>query len=148
MAKLFFSKSNIGDNIEPMGCLHATKTATDENYIHGKESLTMVEISDANYDNFFDGTSKIECNDNNVTFVPNTIDETQESEEVYKNDYGTFKSMLEAKIAYKTNHSKITEAQACLNYLNTVDVESLTYPRKPLRKELKDNGVFVALNCF
>tara|TARA_R100001015_G_C4632892_1_gene197064 strand:+ start:1019 stop:1462 length:444 start_codon:yes stop_codon:yes gene_type:complete len=147
MAKLFFSTTP-GIDIEPSGCVHATKTATDENYIHGKESLTVVEVSDSDYDNFFNGTSSIECNGNDVSFVANTIDETQEVEDEYKNDFYEFKATLEGKVAYKTNHSKIAEAQACLDYLNSVDVDNQTYPRTPLRKELKDNGVFVALNCF
>ncbi len=144
MAKLFFSSPDL----EPCGCVHATKTEADESYINNKEGLTVIEVSDSDYDNFFDGTSAIECNGNNVSFVANTIDETQEVEDEYKNDFSVFKATLEGKVAYKTNHSKIAEAQACLNYLNSVDVDNQTYPRTPLRKELKDNGVFVALHCF
>ena len=144
MAKLFFSSPDL----EPCGCVHATKTEADESYINNKEGLTVIEVSDSDYDNFFDGTSAIECNGNNVSFVANTIDETQEGEEEYKNDISSFKEVLSNAITIKTNHSKKAEAQACLDYLNSVDVDNLTYPRKPLRKELKENGVFVALNAF
>ena len=147
MAKLFFSTTP-GIDIEPSGCVHATKTEVDESYIHGKESYTVIEVSDADYDNFFDGTSTIQCNGNDVSFVANNIVETQEDEEEYKADLELFKSMLTNKIAYKTNHSKKAEAQACLDYLNSVDVDNLTFPRKPLRKELKENGVFVAFKLF
>ncbi len=111
MAKLFFSSANL----EPCGCVHATKTEADESYIHNKEGLTVIEVSDSDYDNFFDGTSAIECNGNNVSFVANTIDETQENEEEYKIDIASFKSVLSNAITRKTNHSKKAEAQALVD---------------------------------
>ena len=100
------------------------------------------------YEAFFNGTKNLVIENNTPTFVARIEDETQVDKEVFTQSYNNFKQNLEFSISMKPSHSKITEAQACLSFINTIDVDSISYPTDHLDKQMKDNGTFVALSAF
>jgi hypothetical protein len=70
------------------------------------------------------------------------------NKEVFTNELENFKSHLRDALAVKTNHSKKTEANEIMEYLNSIDVESLTYPTVHLPQKMRDDNKFMALNAF
>ena len=149
MAKLFFTK---GVDLDLTTLLRAVKTDQDADYLLGDHTITSTtiekEISDADYDSFFNGTKDISIENNLPVFVDAQHDTRQLDEETFTAEYNRYKKALEYQISIKPNHSQITKAQACLAFLNTIDVSNLSYPTDNFEKKLKDNDTFVGLIAF
>jgi hypothetical protein len=145
MAKLLFSK---GQPIDSTTFQRAIKVDGDAAGHAQLDKCEIVDISDEDYEAFFNGTKNLVIENNTPTFVARIEDETQVDKEVFTQSYNNFKQNLEFSISMKPSHSKITEAQACLSFINTIDVDSISYPTDHLDKQMKDNGTFVALSAF
>jgi hypothetical protein len=148
MAKLWFINKGEDVNPETIDWIHATKTSDDESYIYNRSSLKSIEISDSEYDSLFDGTKFFRCSGGVVTFIDSNISTLECNRDIYERDVVDFKNVLQAKVNTKTNHSKIAEANATLNFVKNIDFDALTYPVTPLRKTLKDNNLYLDLACF
>ena len=149
MAKLDFK--NV-DNIEYGYFLGAFNTDQDLTYLIGNPNAIneykSFDITEDEYNGFFDGSKTFEISNNAPVFKDLTLSSETVSEDEFKEQYDNFKKTLEDKVEHKTNHSKIAEAQSCLNYLNSLDLSALTYPHVNLYKKLKDENKFVGLSAF
>tara|TARA_R100001244_G_C5168673_1_gene131557 strand:+ start:422 stop:859 length:438 start_codon:yes stop_codon:yes gene_type:complete len=145
MAKLLFQKDT---PIDFNTFIKAIKVDGDADGTCAIHTCQTVDISDADYEGFCDGSKFLAIESNVASFVDATEDTTQVDKEIFTYSYNTFKEKLEFDISMKPSHSKITEVQACLSFLNTIDVDNLSYPTDNLDKKLKDNNKYIALSAF
>ena len=149
MAKLIFS--NV-DNISYEVCIGACSTDQDLTYLIGDlnkiNEYKSFDITEDEYDGLFDGSKSYEISNNAPVIIDHTMSTETVSEDEFKTQYDNFKKNLEDKVAHRVNHSKIAEAQSCLNYLNSLDLSSLSYPHSNLFKKLRDENKFVSLSAF
>lgn len=143
MAKLWFNEDKNTDHF-----VVATKTATDESYIHGIHTLHSVDITDAEFDSLSNGSKTFTCVDGTVTWSDFSPSSDTMDRENYERSLNEFKKQVDGKITFKTSHSKITEFTALKTYLDAIDLDSKTYPVTNLVKELIDNNKFVDLRTF
>lgn len=143
MAKVWFVNSKNTSNF-----VAATKTATDEGYLHSRSTLLSIDITDAEFDSFANGSKTFTCVDGTLTWSDYSPSSDTVSREVYERELKYMKEAVDSKIAVKTNHSKITEFTALKTYLDGIDLDSKTYPTKNLNKEILDNNKFVDLRAF
>jgi hypothetical protein len=148
MAQIVFR--NI-DTLELGDLIGYAKTDTDLEYItRGYNHLYKIfDITDSEYEDVFNGVKEVEISNITPTLVTLPItDEGTVNKEVFTNELENFKSHLRDALAVKTNHSKKTEANEIMEYLNSIDVESLTYPTVHLPQKMRDDNKFMALNAF
>ena len=149
MAKIIFH--NVAD-IAYEHAIGAGSTNQDIDYIIQDHNLISnfksFDLTDAEYDGLFDGSKSYTISDNSITVIEHTMSDETVSEEEFKTQYDNYKQAIIDKIAKKTNHSKITEANACLTYLNSLDLSSLSYPHDNIYKKLQDNNKFVGMLAF
>jgi hypothetical protein len=48
----------------------------------------------------------------------------------------------------RPNHSKISDAQDTLNFINNIDTSALTYPTKSIQDVLRENNKYIDLRYF
>ena len=144
MAKLLFA---LDKDLDLTTFIHSVKVDSDADYVCALNACKIVEITDAEYENFFNGTKWLRVENGTHSFV-DADDSAQVDEFTFTDDYNNYKPRLEDKIKRQPNHSKLAEAQACLTFLNTIDVNSISYPTDSLDKRLKDNNTYVALSAF
>ena len=144
MAKLLFAKDK---DLELTTFIHSVKADSDADYVCALNACKIVEISDEEYEDFFNGTKWLRVENGTHSFV-DADDSEQVDESTFTTFYNNYKQRLEDKIEGQPNHSKLAEAQACLTFLNTIDASSRSYPSDHLDKVLKDNNTYVALSAF
>ena len=149
MAKLIFG--NV-DNISYEVSVGACSTDQDLTYLIGDSNkineYKSFDITEDEYDGLFDGSKSYEISNNAPVIIDHTMSTETVSEEEFKNQYDNYKQALGDKIEHRVSHSKISEAQSCLNYLNSLDLSSLSYPHVNLFKKLKDENKYVGLAAF
>ena len=149
MAKIIFK--NVTD-IAYEDVIGAGSTNQDIDYIIGDHTLISnfksFDLTDAEYDGLFDGSKSYTISNNSITVIDHTMSTETVSEEEFKTQYDNFKQSISDKVSAKPNHSKITEANACLTYLNSLDLSSLSYPHDNIYKKLQDNNKFVGMLAF
>tara|TARA_R100001143_G_C3327169_1_gene117595 strand:- start:242 stop:682 length:441 start_codon:yes stop_codon:yes gene_type:complete len=146
MAKLLFSKK---PDLDLTTFIQAIKVDSDAQYVCALHSCKIVEITDAEYENLFDGTKELSVENDTVSLVDLEFDNTIKVDEAaFTEHYTQYKGTLEDRIAKAPNHSKITEAQECLTFLNTIDPGSRSYPSDHLDKVLKDNNKYIGFSAF
>ena len=98
---------------------------------------------------YFDGTKELSVENDTVSLVDLEFDNTIKVDEAtFTENYTRYKQTLKDRIATAPNHSKITEAQECLTFLNTIDPGSRSYPSDHLDKVLKDNNKYIGFSAF
>ena len=146
MAKLLFAKK---PDLDLTTFIHAIKVDSDADYACALSSCKIIEISDAEYENLFDGTKELSVENDTVSLVDLEFDNTiQVDEATFTENYKRYKTILQNRIEQAPNHSKITEAQECLTFLNTIDPGSRSYPSDHLDKVLKDNNKYIGFSAF
>lgn len=149
MAKIIFQ--NVTD-IAYQNVIGAGSTDQDIDYIIGDHNLISnyksFDLTDSEYNGLFDGSKSYTISDNSVTVADHTMSTETVSEAEFKTQYDNYKQAISDRISSKGSHSKITEANACLTYLNSLDLSSLSYPHDNLYKKLKDNNKFVGMLAF
>ena len=151
MAKLIF-KNTSEINLHRGSLVGAGSTDQDLTYIHhGFTNLySMFDITQAEYDGLFNNTKKLTITDE----VPSVVDEGSIEDEmiadeaIYLKNFNYYKEALAKKIGKKPNHSKISDAQDTLNFINNIDTSSLTYPTKIIFNVLRDNNKYIDLGYF
>tara|TARA_Y100000114_G_C11717784_1_gene306882 strand:- start:517 stop:972 length:456 start_codon:yes stop_codon:yes gene_type:complete len=151
MAKLIFKNTN-EIPLHHGSLVGAGSTDQDLSYIHhGAEHLySMFDITQAEYDGLFNDTKKLTIVDN----LPSVVDEDpiedhmMESEETYMLYLNQFKLGLQRKMDKRPNHSKISDAQDTLNFINNIDTSALTYPTKSIQDVLRENNKYIDLRYF
>jgi|9_EtaG_2_1085328.scaffolds.fasta_scaffold47658_2 hypothetical protein len=152
MAKLIFFNGTIESRSTFRG---AASTDTDINYILNEPSSTgtsqTFDITQEQYDGFFDGSKTLQINSGTPSIIDTAIDvdipPCQEAK-YFEFDLESYKIALDTLIERKPNHSKIAEANACKEFLKTINVSDLTFPGDHLHKVLRDNNKFVELSAF
>ena len=151
MAKLIFK--NVAEiPVHPGSLIGGGSTDQDLTYIHrGFEHLySMFDITQDEYDGLFINTKTTTI----VDGIPSVIDEPGgevdmlPDETVYETHLTRYKKRLEEKMEKKPNHSKISMAQDTLNFLNTIDISSLTFPTKSPTEVLRENNKYIDLGFF
>jgi len=108
------------------------------------ELFDVVEISDAEYDSFFDGSKWLKVTNGAISWVDSSFP-GQQSKEVFTSYYNQYKDYLKT---INTNHPKAEALQNCKNFIDSLDIESLTFPHTHFCKVLRDNNVFVSVCSF
>ena len=148
MAKIVFR--NV-DTLELGDLIGYAKTDTDLEYkTRGYNHLYKIfDITDSEYEDVFNGVKELALSNNTPTLVEvPIIDDGTISKEKFTEELESFKAQLREALASKTNHSKKTEANEIMEYLDSIDVESLTYPTVRLHKKMRDDNKLISLNAF
>jgi len=148
MAKIVFT--NV-DTLDLGHLIGYAKTDTDLEYkTRGYNHLYKIfDITDSEYEDVFNGVKELALSNNTPTLVAVPIrDDGTISKEQFTEQLENFKFQLRDALASKTNHSKKTEANEIMEYLDSIDVESLTYPTVHLQQKMKDDNKLMALNAF
>ena len=151
MAKLIFYSGTISNTTTFRG---AGATDTDINYIINEPisagTSQTFDITQAQYDGLFDGSKTLELINGVPTVVDTPVDTTIQtnSADMFSSTLNDYKKHLNNLIENKPNHSKISQANACKDFLETVDVSTLTFPGDCLEKILKDNNKYIQLSVF
>lgn len=133
------------------------KTAADEAYVCGNTPLSnfvFVDMSDSDFDAmsvFTKDLDTIDVANNSATFVDipaDFFDEVDVDEENFKTNLQDWKTTLSKRIANRPNQSNHAAAVACLDYLNTIDLSTMSYPTTQIIKKCLVNGTPVNLACL
>jgi hypothetical protein len=110
--------------------LRAGKTDGDLEIIHQghPEQVSVVNITDEEYDAFLNGFKELEVNDENCSFV----------------DYGE-EDQSESQEKMQTQISKLTGA---LDFVTNLDASSFTYPTDNLYAKCRAAGKYVNFKCL
>ena len=115
------------------------------------DRYAVVTVSDSDYTGWINGTKHMEVVDGNVVFSDNTAinnNETTTNEEGFKNYLNTYKRDLEQIQKDHPNHSKATNITATIDFINSIDYNSLTFPSVSAEKYLYDNGVYLNITAL
>jgi hypothetical protein len=107
------------------------KTQSDINDINIPEQFkTVVDISDDDFVSYVTNLKESFVTDENVSFsdYPSTGIIAHENESVLKAHFDTFKELATLYTENNSGKQLATEIQNYVNYLNTVDTSSLSYP--------------------
>ena len=129
----------------------ATKTDDDLLLVHGGNPATIstIEITDDEYNNLLDGTKKLIMNNQIPSFED--IDWTPaqiRSQEVFEKHITDFREQLSYYINLKSTHSELSKLTDALNFINTLDPSSYSYPTDDLFSRCKAAGKYVSLACI
>tara|TARA_R100001509_G_scaffold149899_1_gene108527 strand:- start:1479 stop:1910 length:432 start_codon:yes stop_codon:yes gene_type:complete len=119
------------------------KTQSDINDINIPEQFkTVVDISDEDFNSYVTNQKEIIVSDGNVSFqdIPNTgrIEQTNSSD--LTSHFERFKNLANLYIGNNSEKQLATQCQNYLNYLNTVDMDSLSFPLN-WEKHCLDNSI-------
>tara|TARA_R100001244_G_scaffold100452_1_gene74992 strand:- start:80 stop:526 length:447 start_codon:yes stop_codon:yes gene_type:complete len=148
MALLIF-KADL--NKELTTSIAATKTDADLVLVHGGNPATIstIEITDAEYDNLLDGTKKLIMNNQIPSFED--IDWTPvqvRSQQNLEDNIAQYREELSHYISTKSTHSELSKLTDALNFINTLDPSSYSYPTDDLNTRCKAAGKYVNLACI
>ena len=144
MAKLLFSENTVERSKFYKGGSDADIALYVPSAVMNRYSV--ITVSDSDYNGWIDGTKIWEINDGNVVFSDNTTvnnNDTGTDEESFKNYLNDYKKILEEIKIDHPNHSKVTDITATINFINSIDYSSLTFPSVSPDKYLYDNGVYL-----
>jgi len=106
------------------------KTETDINDINIPEQFkTVVDISDDNFNSYVTNQKIISVDDGNVVFSdePETTAQCTDAE-MLTNHFNIFKEVANLYINNNSERQLAVKIKEYVNYLNTVDTSSLSYP--------------------
>ena len=167
MAKLLFV-NDLGQTISNF--VGAGSTSTDLEYLHNNLSVCeQVDITEDQYVGILTGQKVLNFTDSGVSVLDEpedydnptgqTIDPTtgqeKEKEPVPQVDKESFTidlnyliAILKERIEKKPSHSQITKAQECLDYLNGIDVDSLSYPHDDVNVKMFKDNKYINIRYF
>ncbi len=143
MAKIVFINK---DNLQASDLVGLAKTDVDLEYLtRGQDSLYKIfDVSDEDYDAVVNGTKEFDHENfsNNTPTIRTTptSEATSISKEDFKKELQDRIEMLTDKIRARPNHSQIEKARESLTYLESIDLDSLTYPTSGIEFKLKENN--------
>jgi len=119
------------------------KTEADLNDINIPEQFkTVVNISDDDFNSYVTNIKEPIVSDGNVSFqaYPTTGIIKHENESQLKTHFEMFKNLANLFIKNNSERQLAVQCQNYLNYLNTVDMSSLSYPIN-WEKHCHDNSI-------
>ena len=148
MALLIF-KADL--NKELTTWIAAAKTEADLVIVHGGNPATVstIEITDAEYDNLLDGTKKLIMNNQIPSFEDVDWTPVQvRSQESLEHNIAQYREDLSHFISIKPTHSELSKLTDALNFINSLDPSSYSYPTDELFTRCKAAGKYVNLDCI
>ncbi len=167
MAKLLFV-NGLGQT--PSNFIGAGSTSTDLEYLQKDLSTCeQVEITEAQYVGLLTGQKVLNFAEGSVSVLDESEDydnptgpdvdpetgEAREKDPIPQVDKESFTTNLNYTIANikeniekKPNHSQITKAQECLDYLNGIDVDSLSYPHDDVNVKMFKDNKYINIRYF
>ena len=168
MAKLLFV-NDLGQT--ESNFIGAGSTVTDLNYLHSDlNKCTQVEITEDQYVGLLNGQKVVNFEESDVRVLDNPEDLansgsgenlTQEQvlsgeisnipqvdKETFVRDLNIFKKDITQKINDKPNHSQIAKAQDSLDYVNSIDVDSLSFPHDDLVVKMFKANKYINIKFF
>tara|TARA_R100001163_G_scaffold65742_1_gene64415 strand:- start:3688 stop:4146 length:459 start_codon:yes stop_codon:yes gene_type:complete len=152
MAKIIFRKN--GTSLLDIVAL--VKTDVDQDYVTGNTPLSQyhfIDISDSDFDAVSVLTKDfvaVDVGNNSATFVEcedNAYGDDVEKD-VFTNNLTQLIDLLTKRTTSKPNHSNHSKAVACLDYLKTIDVDSLSYPTTDVMRKILANGTPINVKCL
>ena len=148
MAKLIFN--NVGT--DESNLIKAVGNSTDEQYVVGdmpSSQFNFIDISDSDYDAMGSGSKYLSMSEGTPTFndVTDAFD-FQTTKDNFLAHFEDYKKTLTDLVASKPNHSKITEANSALNWVNSYDTSSLADNVDSLEKQMITAGTYICLAAF
>ena len=130
--------------------LRAGKTDGDLEIIHQghPEQVSVVNITDEEYDAFLNGSKELEVNDENCSFVDYEEEDQEESQEKMQIQIDQYKERLVKYVNRKSNHSQIGKITSALDFVTNLDASSLTYPTDSLNSICRAAGKYVNFKCL
>jgi len=132
------------------------KTDVDQAYITGTTPLSkyqFIDISDSDFDAVSVLTKDLESVDvdnNSATFVE--CEDNAYGDDLNKDDFkaelANWIGWLTKRTTNRPDHSNHSKAVACLDYLKTIDVDSLSYPTTDVMRKILANGTPINLRCL
>ena len=111
------------------------------------DRYSVVTVSDSDYNAWLNGNKNWDVNNGNVVFSDYTelanSTETITSEQSFKDYLNIYVRDLEQIQKDHPNHSKSTSMTAAINFVNSIDYNSLSFPSVSPEKYLYDNGVYL-----
>ena len=151
MAKIVFR--NV-ENLQVGDLVGFAKTDVDLEYLtRGQDNLYKIfDVSDEDYDAVVEGTKEFD----HENFSNNTptirVRPTQEASSISREDFEKEINYriheLTQRIEGRPNHSQIEKARQSLEYLISIDLDSLTYPTSGIEFKLKENNKLFNFNVF
>ena len=152
MAKIIFRKN--GTSL--LDIIALVKTDVDQAYITGTTPLSnyhFIDISDSDFDAVSVLTKDfvaVVVGNNSATFVE--CEDNAYGDDVNKDDFqqnlSSWIARLSKATTNKPDHSNHSKAVACLDYLKTIDVDSLSYPTTDVTRKILANGTPINLACL
>ncbi len=158
MAKLLFV-NDLGQTISNF--VGAGSTSTDLEYLHNNLSVCeQVDITEDEYVGILTGQKVLDFTESNVRVLNQPEDLANssaegidnipqiEDKEEFLRQLNIFKRDITKKINDKPNHSQITKAQDCLDYVNSIDVDSLSFPHDDLYVKMFNANKYINIKFF
>ena len=129
--------------------LRAGKTDGDLEIIHQghPEQVSVVNITDEEYDAFLNGSKELVVNDENCSFVDYGEEDQEESQEKLQIQIDQYKERLVKYVNRKSNHSQIGRVSGALDYITNLDISSITFPTKSIIYKLRQVDKYINLDC-
>ena len=146
MAKVFFNKEGIvAENISHM-CLN------DEQYqeqrpLDYQAHFLMRECSDEDYNNFYRGRKNIIINEDESITSEDLIEDNTNQTEILFTKFKTnfYNKLVDFKKDFP-NHSKMSEIDSIIDFIDNIDISSLTFPHLHFEIYLINNDKYIILN--
>jgi hypothetical protein len=124
----------------------AAKTDEDLLLINKSNPITVqtVDITDAEYDAFLDGSKELRVENESVSFVdPPENTELQTSHAKLQANLDEYKDRLNHAMSKKPTHSQTSKLQEALTFVNSLDASSYTYPTTSLYNRCREAGKWI-----
>ncbi len=151
MAKIVFR--NV-ENLQANDLVGLAKTDVDLEYLtRNQDNLYKIfDVSDEDYDAVVEGTKEFDHENfsNNTPTIRTTptSEATSLSKEEFKKELEDQIETLTDKIRARPNHSQIEKVRESLTYLESIDLDSLTYPTSGIEFKLKNNNKLSNFTIF
>jgi hypothetical protein len=130
--------------------IRAAKTDGDLEIIHQghPEQVSVVNITDEEYDAFLNGSKELAVNDENCSFVDHGEEDQSASQEKMQIQIDEYREKLVKYIDRKSNHSQISKLTGSLDFITNLDASSFTYPTDSLNDICRAAGKYVNFKCI
>lgn len=145
MAKAAFQKNNISNTT--LCRLFSDDTAWAETTpLAHKVFYTFVDLSDTDYNNLYKGKKNIVINNDNTISTADLPDASTDNKVGFKKNRDIY---LETLFSFKEkypNHSKTSEINDVIDFIESIDVENLIYPHTEFHRHCVDNNKYIILS--
>ena len=150
MAKLIFNK----DHVNAGGIIGGAYNDAEINKLIGSidalHTYTAFDITNDQHDGLIKGTKTMSIVNNVPVINDTTIDvgDMLVDRAELETNIGLFKSYLSNALNKKETHTQANYIQSVLDFINAIDLDSLTYPTASLENYLLNNNKYVNLKFF